>query len=106
MINNPNSTVSEVFDLFPQMRKEEKPQLQKRCTLQRQISEVILGQRPFLKVHSKTLQKDLWFVNEGLANPTDPMFDGKIITMEMLAEIMSSGQPFLQAVEEFLARRA
>jgi hypothetical protein len=102
MINNSDSQISEVFDLFPQMRKEEekKPRVQKRRTLQRRLAEVILGQRSFLKVYSDALETDLWFVNEGLVNPAEPMFNSKVITMEMLAEIMTTRQPLLHSVEE------
>jgi hypothetical protein len=70
--------------------------------LRRRLNQVILGRRPALRVYSKTLQTDFWFVNEGLADPADRRFSGKVITMEMLVEIMSSGRPFLPAIRELL----
>ena len=102
MMNNPDSQVSEAFDLFPQIHRKErkKPQQQKKRALKRLLSEVILGQRSFLKIHSDALRTDFWFVNEGLVNPADQMFNGKVITMEMLAEILTARQPLLQTVEE------
>ena len=107
MMNNPDSQVSKVADLFPQMRKEEqkKPLRQKQHALKRRLGEVILGQRPFLNVHSDALQTDFWFVNEGLVDPADQMFNGKVITMEMLAEIMTTRQPILRKIEELFKEK-
>jgi len=70
--------------------------------LRRRLNQVILGRRPALRVYSKTLQTDFWFVNEGLVDPADRRFSGKVVTMEMLAEIMSSRRPFLPAIRELL----
>lgn len=56
----------------------------------KQLNEVIYGQRPFLRAYSNTLQRSICFVNEGLMNPDDLEFDGKIITMEMLAGIVAN----------------
>ena len=107
MMNNPDSQASRVADLFPQIRKEDqkKPLHRKQRALKRRLGEVIWGQRPFLKVHSDALQTDLWFVNEGLVNPADQMFNGKAITMEMLVEIMTSRQPVLRTVEELFKEK-
>ena len=107
MMNNPDSQISKDLDLFPQVQRKErkKPYYQKQRALKRRLSEVILGQRPFLKVHSDVLKTDFWFVNEGLVNPADQMFDGKIITMEMLAEIMATRQPLLRTVEDLLKEK-
>ena len=73
---------------------------QKQRSLKRKLSEVILGKRPYLNVNSDVLQTDFWFVNEGLVDPTDKMFAKKVITMEMLVEIMTAQQPILRTVEE------
>ena len=106
MMNNPDSQVSKVGELFPQIRREKqrKPLHQKQRALKRRLGEVIMGQRPFLKVHSDVLQINFWFVNEGLVNPADQMFNGKVITMEMLAEIMTARQPILSKVEELFGQ--
>jgi hypothetical protein len=102
LTDNSDSQTPEIIDLFPQAaRKDRKRSVRhKTRVLKRMIGEVILGQRPFLKVHSEVLQTDLWIVNEGLVNPTDQTFNGKVITMEMLAEIMTAKQPILKTVEE------
>ena len=102
IINNSESQVPEMIDLFPQTKKEERKRsgLQKQRSLKRKLSEVILGQRSYLNVYSDVLQTNFWFVNEGLVDPTDGMFKGKVITMEMLAEIMTAHQPVLKTVEE------
>ena len=59
-------------------------------TVNTRLNEVIYGQRPYLQVYSNTLQRSICFVNEGLMNPDDLNFDGKIITMEMLADIVTT----------------
>lgn len=102
IINNSESQTPEVVDLFPQTKKETGNRLgqQKQRSLKRKLSEVILGKRPYLNVYSDVLQTNFWFVNEGLADPTDKMFVKKVITMEMLAEIMAANQPILRTVEE------
>lgn len=93
----------EILDLFPQTKK--KGLRQKSRALKRKLGEVILGLRPFLKVHSEVLQTDFWFINEGLADPADQMFCGKVITMEMFAEIMAARQPILRTVEELFKEK-
>ena len=102
IINNSESQVPEMIDLFPQTKKEERKRsgLQKQRSLKRKLSEVILGQRSYLNVYSDVLQTNFWFVNEGLVDPTDGMFNRNVITMEMLAEIMTAHQPVLKTVEE------
>jgi hypothetical protein len=70
--------------------------------LRRRLNQVLLGKRPALRVYSKTLQTDFWFVNEGLADPADRRFSGKVVTMEMLVEIMSSGRPLLASIRGLL----
>ena len=102
IINNSESQVQEIIDLFPQTKteKDNRSGQQKQRSLKRKLSEVILGNRPYLNVYSDVLKTNFWFVNEGLVDPTDKMFAEKAITMEMLAEIMSSNQPILRTVEE------
>ena len=102
VINNQDSQGQGIIDLFPQTRKKDDRQStgKNHRLLKHKLGEVILGHRPFLKVYSEALQADFWFVNEGLADPTDRMFNGKVITMELLVEIMAARQPVLKAVEE------
>jgi hypothetical protein len=107
IINNSESQVPEIIDLFPQTKKEKsiRSDQQKQRLLKRKLSEVILGNRPYLNVYSDVLQTNFWFVNEGLADPTDKMFAEKVITMEMLAKIMVSNQPIFKAVEELFKEK-
>jgi hypothetical protein len=107
MTTNLQSQVSGVVDLFPQTQKEEhkRPNRQKQRLVKRRLNEVIFGKRSYLNVYSEYLQASLWFVNEGLVDPADPMFKGKIITMEMLAEILTTDQPLLRAVEEMFREK-
>lgn len=102
LTDNSDSQTPEIINLFPQTAREDRKRSARHRTrlLKRKISEVILGQRPFLKVHSEVLQTDLWIVNEGLVNPADQTFSGKVITMEMLAEIMTARQTILRTMEE------
>jgi hypothetical protein len=102
MINNLESPVQEMIDLFPQTKKEKrKPShVQKQRWLKRKLNEVILGKRSYIKVYSQILQKNFWFVNEGLIDPTDSMFTGNVITMEMLAEIMMTNQSASEIIEK------
>jgi hypothetical protein len=102
LTDNSDSQTPEIINLFPQGSKKDRKRSIRHKThvLKRKIGEVILGQRPFLKVHSEVLQTDFWIVNEGLVNPADQTFNGKVITMEMLAEIMTVKQPFLRTMEE------
>ena len=107
IINNSESQVPEIIDLFPQTKKEKINRLggKKQRSLKRKLSEVILGKHPYLNVYSDVLQTDFWFVNEGLVDPTDKMFAKKVITMEMLAEIMATQQPVLRTVEELFKEK-
>jgi hypothetical protein len=97
-----------MIDLFPQTKREERKRSdqQKKRLVKRKLSEVILGKRSYLKVYSERLQTTFWFVNEGLADPTDKMFNGNVITMEMLAEIISTDQPIRRTVEELFRGKA
>jgi hypothetical protein len=100
--NNLESQAPEIIDLFPQTKKEERKDSdrQKQRSLKRKLNQVILGKRSYLHVHSAALQTHFWFINEGLADPADKMFNGNVITMEMLAEILVREQPLIQTVEE------
>jgi hypothetical protein len=102
MTNSLQSQVPGVVDLFPQTQKEERKRSnrQKQRLVKRRLNEVIFGKRSYLNVYSEYLQASLCFVNEGLVDPADPMFKGKAITMEMLAEIMSANQPIFRNIEE------
>jgi hypothetical protein len=106
--NNLQSPVSEIIDLFPQTKREErKPShLQKQRWVKRKLNEVIVGKRSHIKVYSETLQTSFWFVNEGLINPADSMFKGNVITMEMLAEILTTDQSLIRTVEEMFGEKA
>jgi hypothetical protein len=90
-----NTTMPDLFaqTIPPQKRTRKRKTSGK--TVNRQLNEVIYGQRPFLQVYSNTLQRLVCFVNEGLMNPDDLNFDGKIITMEMLAEIITNESTIL-----------
>jgi hypothetical protein len=105
LLNKSKQGESEIIDLFPQTKKEKnrEPLHRQQRSLKRRLSDVILGARPFIKVHSDVLETDFWFVNEAMVNPGDSMFKGKTITMEMLAEIMMSRRPVLKTVEELFA---
>jgi hypothetical protein len=107
IINNSESQVPEIIDLFPQTESEKgnRPGQQKQRSLKRKLSEVILGNRPYLNVYSDVLQTNFWFVNEGLVDPAERMFAEKVITMEMLAEIMAANQPILRVVEELFKEK-
>ena len=102
ILNDSKSQKTEVIDLFPQTKKKERKRAEdnKHRILKRKLSEVIIGQRAFLKVHSESLQTDFWVVNEGLVDPADRLFNGKVITMAILAGIMASRQPLLPAFEK------
>jgi hypothetical protein len=105
--NNLESQVPEMIDLFPQTKKEKRKYSgqQKQRLVKRNLREVILGKRSYLNVYSETLKRDFWFVNEGLIDPTDKMFSGNVITMEMLAEIMTGNQSILRTVEELFREK-
>jgi len=84
-----NTTIPDLFaHTIPQKRTRKRKTSGK--TVNKQLNEVIYGMRPFLQVYSNTLQRSICFVNEGLMNPDDLNFDGKIITMEMLADIVTN----------------
>lgn len=83
-------------------RKRQTSQRRQHSLIAKRIKEVIYGQRPFYKVYSKTLQTDIWFVNEGMLNPDEEEFNGTIITMEMLSGILSDEKPLLPALEALL----
>ena len=84
-----NTSIPDLFaHTIPQKRKHKRKSSGK--TVNKQLNEVIYGQRPFLQVYSNTLQRSICFVNEGLMNPDDLDFDGKIITMEMLADLVTN----------------
>ena len=84
-----NTTVPDLFaQTIPQKRTRKRKTSGK--SVNNRLNEVIYGQIPFLQVYSNTLQRSICFVNEGLMNPDDLNFDGKIITMEMLAEIVDN----------------
>jgi hypothetical protein len=107
IMNNSESQIPEIIDLFQQTKTEKNNHSgqQKQRSLKRKLSEVILGKRPYLNVYSDVLKTNFWFVNEGLADPIDKMFAEKVITMEMLAEIMIAQQPVLQLVKELLKEK-
>lgn len=90
--NNPDQQVLKIPDTLQKKRKRRT--LDTKRLLKQRLNEVIMGIRPVLKVYSGTLKTDLWFVNEGLINPAEQNFPGKMITMAMLAEIMAEGGQF------------
>jgi len=107
MINNLETQVPGVIDLFPQTKTEKRKRSdqQKQRLIKRKLREVILGKRSYLSVYSEALQTNFWFVNEGLVDPANRMFDGNVITMEMLAEIMASDQSILRSIEEMFKEK-
>ena len=86
-------------DLFPPTVVTTRKRQDQRI-LKRKLGEVILGRRPFLKVYSDALRTDIWFVNEGMVNPSDPLFVNRAITMNRLAEIIDSQDTVLKTVEK------
>ena len=84
---NQQQQVLEILKAPSRQRKRRMPD--KQSILKRRLNEVIMGNRPVLKLFSKTLQTDFWFVNEGLVDLNEEVFPGQVITMEMLAEMMS-----------------
>jgi hypothetical protein len=86
----------EIFDIYPR-RQRRTPQM-----LQRKLKEVIFGKRKALRVYSQTLKTNIWFVNEGLINPSEKNFDGAVITMERLAEVLADGHPPSQLANDIL----
>ena len=85
--HSPQQQALEIFKAPSRRRKRRMPD--KQSILKHRLNEVIMGNRPVLKLFSKTLQTDFWFVNEGLVDLNEEVFPGQVITMEMLAEMMS-----------------
>ena len=77
-----NQQTLEIFDPHTRRRRRTPNVLQGR------LNEVIFGKRKALRAYSKTLKTDIWFVNEGLVDPSDETFSGTVITMADLAELM------------------
>jgi hypothetical protein len=101
---NPDQQVLEIFDLVPQKdrKKRRTSARRKQHLLKHRLNEVVFGKRSALRVYSKALQTDFWFVNEGLADPSDVAFQGRVVTMEMLAEIMSNAGQLAQGLRELI----
>lgn len=89
--------VLEIFDVT----RTPKPQIHRR--LKKRLTDVILGRRPMLRVYSATLKTDFWFINEGLVSLSDLSPPGKVITMEMLAAIMTDECTLVQTVQQILS---
>lgn len=89
-----NTTIPDLFaHTIPQKKTRKRKSDSK--VINKQLNEVIYGQRSFLQVYSNTLQRSICFVNEGLIDPKSLNFDGKVITMEMLADIVNSESTIL-----------
>jgi hypothetical protein len=86
----------EIFDLHTRRRRRTPHVLRGR------LNEVIFGKRKALRVHSKTLKTDIWFVNEGLVDPSDETFSGTVITMAHLAELMGDANAVSRLAEQML----
>jgi len=101
---NSDQQVLELFDLASHRegKKRRSPAQRKQRLMKHKLNEVVFGHRPALKVYSKALQTDLWFINEGLVDPSDEAFQGRAITMDMLAQIMSSTGHLVREIEELL----
>jgi hypothetical protein len=84
MREKPEQEVLEIFGLSPQNKRKRSAH-----RLKYKLREVVFGHRSALKVYSNTLRTDFWFVNEGLVDPSDAAFEGKAVTMEMLAKMLS-----------------
>jgi len=97
---NPQQQVLEILKAPSRQRKRRIPD--KQSILKRRLNEVIMGNRPVLKLFSKTLQTDFWFINEGLVDLNEEVFPGQVITMEMLAEMMSDEQNLSELVQNIL----
>jgi hypothetical protein len=69
-------------------RQRKRRSSEKQSILKCRLNEVITGKCPALKLFSKTLQSDVWFVNEGLVDLEKEVFPGRVITMAMLAEML------------------
>jgi hypothetical protein len=93
---------TDLFDdtLPVKVRQRRKHSNSERLPVARALNEVIAGRRPALRLYSKKLGQHLWFVNEGLVNPSESRFDGKVITMAMLAQMMTTGSNLLEAAEQ------
>ena len=88
--------VLEIFD----MRRAPKPDRQR--LFKKRLTDVILGRRPMLRVYSATLKTGFCFINEGLISPGDLSPADKVITMEMLAAIMTDECTPVQTVQQML----
>ena len=87
-----NKTEQRALEMFPAPAAGSKRSAtDRKRILRRRLNEVILGRRPALRLYSKTLKSDCWFVNEGLVTPENTTMPGKVITMEMLAEMIDEG---------------
>lgn len=96
-----NTSIPDLFSqTVPRKRKLRRKSAGK--SIARQLNEVIYGNRPFVQVYSNFLQRPVCFVNEGLINPDEINFDGKIITMEMLAEIVTNENELPLAIKNML----
>ena len=91
-----NQQTLEIFDIHPRRRRRTSHMLQ------RKLKEVIFGKRNALRVYSQTLETSIWFVNEGLVDPSAKNFDGAVITMARLAEILADDQPASQLANGIL----
>ena len=69
------------------VRKRKNSFKNERHLLIRRITEIINGQRATLKVYSKSLQRHLYIVNEGLVDIKENNFDEEVMTMKKLAEL-------------------
>ena len=97
VVRKTEQQVLEIFDL-PSRRRGKYGKGVKQ--LKRKLSEVICGLRPLLKVYCKTLQTEFCFVNEGLVDLAHTKLSGNVITMQMLAELMTDEQPFLPKIKQ------
>ncbi len=97
------NTDQRVFNL---LQPEHRPKLQRRKKNDRdvaqQLVDVIQARRPALRLRSRSLDTCIWFVNEKLTDPEDQRYDGKVITMEMLAELLSCESSMLEAAQRLI----
>lgn len=90
-----NKTEQRALEIFPApAAKNQRSATDRKRILRRRLNEVILGRRPALRLYSKALKSDCWFVNEGLVKPESTTMPGKVITMEMLADMIDEGGSF------------
>jgi len=96
-----NTTIPDLF-AHPIPLKRTRKRKTSGKTVNERLNEVIYGRKAFLHVYSNTLQQPICFVNEGLLNPVDLDFDGKVITMKMLADIVSNEEQVLHNLQDIL----